>query len=97
MKLDKETVNHLAHLARLEFNEAEQERMLADMDKILGFVAKIEGLNLDGVEPLKYVSDEVNVLRADEVRQDVSKEDALRNAPDADSDYFRVPKVINKK
>lgn len=97
MKLTKETVNHLAHLARLEFSEEEQDRMLKDMDKILGFVAKIEELDLEGIEPLKYMSEEVNVLRADEVKQEITKDQALKNAPDRDSDYIRVPKVLNKK
>ncbi len=94
MKLDKETVEKLAHLARLEFSEEEKEAMVGDMDKILAFVEKLSELDLKGVDPLVYLTEEENVLRKDEIKTEVSKADALRNAPDKDSDYFRVPKVM---
>lgn len=67
--------------------------MQADLNKILDFVAHIEELELDHVEPLQYMTDEVNVLRKDEIRQDITHEEALKNAPDSNSDYFRVPQV----
>jgi aspartyl-tRNA(Asn)/glutamyl-tRNA(Gln) amidotransferase subunit C len=70
--------------------------MQGDMTKILGFVAKIESLDLDGVEPLTQMSKSVDVMREDEVANMISKEDALKNAPDANSDYFRVPKFGKK-
>ncbi|CAG0911868.1 unnamed protein product, partial [Cyprideis torosa] len=66
--------------------------MQGDMNKMLNFVDKINELDLDGVEPLAYMSDEVNILRADEVKQEITHDDALKNAPDKDTDYFRVPK-----
>ena len=94
MKLDKETVEKLAHLARLEFSEEEKESMIGDMDKILAFVDKLSELDLEGVEPLVYLTEEGNVLRKDVVKTEVSKDKALSNAPDKDSDYFRVPKVM---
>jgi aspartyl-tRNA(Asn)/glutamyl-tRNA(Gln) amidotransferase subunit C len=62
------------------------------MEKILGFVAKIERMELEGVEPLVHLSDEVNVLRPDVVEQTVSHAEAMKNAPGADTDYFRVPR-----
>ena len=96
MKLDKAEVEKLAHLARLEFSEKEKEEMIEDMDKILGFVEKINELQLDNVEPLVYMTDETNVLRKDEVLEEVGKEKALLNAPDKDTDYFRVPKVVKR-
>jgi aspartyl-tRNA(Asn)/glutamyl-tRNA(Gln) amidotransferase subunit C len=97
MKLDPKEIDKLAHLARLEFTEEEKQSMLADMDKILGFVAKIEELDLEEVEPLIYLSDERNVLRKDEVQLEITKDEALKNAPDKDSDYFRVPKVLKRE
>lgn len=97
MKISKEEVKKLAHLARLEFSEAEIEEMQSDMDKILGFVDKISELDLEGVEPLIYMSDERNVLRTDEVEQLITKDEALKNAPDKDTDYFRVPKVLKRE
>ena len=66
--------------------------MEKDMEKILGFVAQIESMDLTGVEPLQYLSDEVNVLREDVVLQSITHTEAMKNAPGADSDYFRVPR-----
>ena len=97
MNLDKETVEKLADLARLEFSEKEKNAMLEDMNKIIGFVDKINELELEGVEPLIYLTEEENVLRADEIREQVTKDEALKNAPDRDTDYFRVPKVLKRE
>ena len=96
MRISKEEVEKLAHLSRLELDDNAINQMQVDMDKMLLFVDKISELNLDGVAPLAYMSDEVNILREDEIRQDISHEEALKNAPDKDTDYFRVPKVIKK-
>ena len=97
MKIDKETVDKIAHLARLEFTTAEsKEAMVKDMNNMIGFIEKLNELNTDNVEPLIYMSDEVNVLREDEVKIEISQEQALKNAPKHDSDYFKVPKVIEK-
>ena len=96
MKIDKKDVEKLAHLSRLELDDKAIDEMQNDMNKMLSFVEKINALNLDGVEPLAYMSDEVNVLRKDEVKQDITHDEALKNAPDKDTDYFRVPKVIKK-
>lgn len=97
MKISIDEIRHLAHLARLEFTEAEMQEMQGDMDKILGFVEKINELDLEGVEPLVYLSEERNVLREDEAKQVLTKDEALKNAPDKDSDYFRVPKVLQRE
>ena len=94
MKLSKEEIEKLAHLARLEFAENELDQMKADLEKILAFVGRIDALNLEAVEPLIYMNKEVDKLRADEAKLELTKEDALKNAPDRDSDYFRVPKVL---
>ena len=96
MKIDRKDVEKLAHLSRLELTESELESMESDMNKMLQFVEKINELDLEGVEPLAYVSEETNVLREDEIIQDISHDEALKNAPDKDTDYFRVPKVMRK-
>ncbi len=96
MKIDNALVQRLAELSKLEFSEAEKQKVSADLEKIFNLVEKLEEVNVDGVEPLIYLNDEVNVLRKDLVTGEVSKQDALRNAPQADSDYFKVPKVIKK-
>jgi len=96
MKIDNNLVDRLAELSKLEFEPADKEKIQADLQKILDLVEKLAEVNVEGVEPLIYMTDERNVLRKDEVKEMVSKEDALSNAPQKDSDYFRVPKVIKK-
>ncbi len=96
MKIDNELVDRLAELSRLEFDEQAKEGLKKDLGKILDLVKKLEEVNVDGVEPLIYMTDEKNVLRKDEVKDMVTKEEALQNAPQRDSDYFKVPKVIKK-
>ncbi len=94
MQIDKETLNKIAHLARLEFDENDSEKMMKDMTNIISFVEKLDELNTDGVEPLTTMSHEVNSLRNDEVKPHLDHNDALKGAPKKDSDYFRVPKVL---
>ncbi len=96
-KIDAKTVDEIAHLARLEFDEKAKPEMVNDLNRILAFVEKLNELNTDGVEPLIYLSEEKNVLREDAPQKTVSKEEALKNAPQKDSDYFKVPKVIEGK
>lgn len=96
MEITKEQILHLAHLSRLQLSESEVDAMQGDMSKILGFVAQIEKLDLEGVAPLTQMSPAVDVMRDDEVGHMLSKAEALKNAPDANSDYFRVPKFGKK-
>jgi aspartyl-tRNA(Asn)/glutamyl-tRNA(Gln) amidotransferase subunit C len=96
MVIDKETVGKVAHLARLEFNEEATEAIVADMNRMLSFVDKLNEVDTSNVEPLIYISKEVNVLREDDVEQEITQAQALKNAPKKDSDYFKVPKVIDK-
>lgn len=94
MKIDTKVVDELAHLARLSYeNEAKQE-IVTELNKIIAFVEKLEEVNTDGVEPLIYMVDETNITRVDSMKQDVTQDEGLKNAPKKDSDYFRVPKVI---
>jgi aspartyl-tRNA(Asn)/glutamyl-tRNA(Gln) amidotransferase subunit C len=94
MTIDKETVEKVAHLARLELAEDETEQMIADMSKILGFMDKLNEIDTTGVEPLVYMTDEINVLREDVVKQEITHQEALQNAPKHDDKYFLVAKVI---
>ena len=96
MIIDKETVEKVAHLARLELNETETQEMIKDMSKILDFMAKLNELDTSGVEPLVYMTGDDNVLREDVVKQQITHEEALKNAPKHDEDYFLVAKVIEK-
>ena len=70
--------------------------MVSDMNKMISFIDKLDQIDTELIEPLVYMSEETNVLRADEVGEHISKEKALKNAPQKDSDYFKVPKVLKK-
>jgi aspartyl-tRNA(Asn)/glutamyl-tRNA(Gln) amidotransferase subunit C len=95
-RISKEEVLHLAHLSRLELNDSAVEKMTDDMDKILSFVDKLNELDVSDVKPLKYVNEDTNVLRKDEVRDNYTQEQALKNAPQKDTDYIKVPKVLKR-
>ena len=97
MKVNNKLVEHLAHLSRLDFDDDSKEKMKFDFEKMLDFVAKLEEENTDNVEPLSYISTELNVLREDKVEQVLTQEQALKNAPVNDTDYIRIPKVIDSK
>lgn len=96
MKVDNQLVDRLATLAKLEFDETAKEEIKGDLQKIIGFFQQISELDTDNVEPLVYMSDEYNVFREDEVKKLITKEEGLKNAPVRDSDYIKVPKVIQK-
>ena len=96
MKLSPETIDKIAHLARLEVHEDEKQGLLDDMSKILTFMDKLNEVDTSGVEPLVYMNDEINVLRDDEINQEITRAVGLKNAPKQDGKFFRVAKVINK-
>lgn len=95
MKIDTSLISRLEELARLKLSEEERTKLTGDLSEILKMVEKLEELDTTGVEPLVYINDEVNVLRADKVDHQVSAAEAFKNAPDADDTYFKVPKVIH--
>jgi len=87
-------VDKLAHLSRLQFDETEKAAIKNDLQRMIAFVEKLDELNLEGVKPLLHISEEVNVLREDEVKGSINREEALKNAPLHDEQFFKVPKVI---
>jgi aspartyl-tRNA(Asn)/glutamyl-tRNA(Gln) amidotransferase subunit C len=94
MKIDREQLDKIAHLSRLEFDEKDAGKMMQDMTAIVDWVEKLNEVNTEGVEPLTTMSYEINVFREDEVKEHLPHDRALLNAPKKDHDYFRVPKVI---
>lgn len=94
MNADKETLRKIAHLARLDFEEKGEQDMLDSLNKILTWVEKLNEIDTSQVEPLTHLTDEVNVLREDEVKEHLPHDRGLLNAPKKDKDYFRVPKVL---
>jgi len=96
MKVDNKLIYDLSRLAKLNFDEQTIEEMKLDFENILGFVDKLSEIDTEGIEPLIYLSDELNMLRSDEIDEEVTQEQALKNAPNKDSDYFKVPTVLKK-
>jgi aspartyl-tRNA(Asn)/glutamyl-tRNA(Gln) amidotransferase subunit C len=97
MQIDKDIVNKIAHLARLEVTEQETEELIQDMSRILDFMAKLNEVDTSNVEPLIYMTNEVNVLREDVMKHEITHQEALLNAPEQDGQHFLVAKVIEKK
>jgi len=96
MKITEETVDHIAHLARLEFQGAKKEAIIKDLENIIAFMDKLSEVPTENVEPLIFMNEEINRLREDVAVQTISQQEALKNAPKKDSDYFRIPKVLDK-
>jgi aspartyl-tRNA(Asn)/glutamyl-tRNA(Gln) amidotransferase subunit C len=89
--IDREQVLYVAKLARLKLTDDEVEKMTGELSQILEHVERMEGLDLDGVEPTSHVVALENVLRQDVPRESLPRERALEQAPDATDDGFRVP------
>ena len=96
MEISSKLIEDIAALAKLEFDEKSAEQMKVDLERIIGFIDKLSEIDTDGVEPLIYLSEEVSVLREDGIKAMVSQVEALKNAPEKDSDYFKVPTVLKK-
>ena len=94
--VDDKLIDDLSRLAKLQFDKQSAEKMKEDLDTILGFFEKLSEVNTDEVDPLIFMSEEVNILREDSIANEVSQENALKNAPQKDSDYFKVPTVLKK-
>lgn len=95
MKVSKETVEKMAHLSRLELNEDELSKMQEDLSNTLDWMDKLNEIDTENIEPLISMSDNKNIMREDVIKEHISHQDALKNAPKKDSDYVRVPKVLD--
>ena len=96
MQVNNELVERLAHLARLHFTGEEMQNIQGDLQRMVSFVERLQQIDTTGVDPLLHMSDTANVLRDDEVKGSISHDEALRNAPQSDEEFFLVPKVIKK-
>ena len=94
MKITVADVEHVARLARLELSPVEKELFAGQMDAILGYVEKLNGLNTEGIVPTSHAVPMENAFREDTVRTSIGLEKALANAPDRAGSFFAVPKVI---
>ena len=94
MKVDDALIDKLANLSKLQFDDVGKQAIKSDLSKILSFMEKLNELDPDGVEPLIYINEEVNVYREDTINYPISKEEALMNAPLKNKDFIKVPKFV---
>ena len=94
MKVDLKLVERLASLAKLSFDKEEKERLIKDLERMIGFVDTLNQLDLSDDEPMTQVHEVKGRLRTDEIATTLSKNEVFRSAPSHDGTYFKVPKVI---
>ena len=95
MQVDKEALQKIAHLARLEVRPEEETDLLNSLNEVLNWMEHLNEVDTTGVEPLTHISGGTNVLREDEVKNQLPREQALVNAPQHDGQFFEVPKVMD--
>ncbi len=94
MKITREEVEHVAHLARLNLSENELETMTKQLDTILSYVAKLDELNTEGVVATTHAFSKSNAFREDTVRESLSQEKAIENCSVKNKEAFIVPRII---
>ena len=94
MKLDTNTINKIAKLARIRLSEEEAKDLLKDVNSILDWVEQLNEVNTDSVEPLANISLSILPQRKDEAKDINSADEILKNSPDKLEGYFAVPKVV---
>ena len=95
MPVSRDDVRKVAQLARLSFAPEEEDRLIADLNRMLDYVAALNELNTTGVSPTAHVLPIENAFRDDVPGHSLDREAALANAPLAGHGHFRVPKVID--
>lgn len=94
MTIDRRTVDHVARLARLDLSEEERTRMQTELSDILEHVETIQGMELDDVEATSHAIPLTNVMRPDEARPSLPRDEALANAPQSEDGRFAVPRIV---
>ena len=92
--VDKESIEHVANLARIETTEAQKDYLGGQLSKIIDYIDKLKELEVEGIEPMRGLHIPRNVFREDKVSFSSSKKDILNNSPLCEGDYFKIPKVI---
>ncbi len=94
MEINKETLNHISSIANIILDEEKAKSMIKDLKSISNWINKISELETNKISPLIHMSVEENILREDVAVTPIKQQEALINAPEKDSNYFRVPSVI---
>lgn len=95
--INEKEFDRLAELAKLEFGKDEKQRLIKDLNSTIDFCKKLDEVDTEGIEPLIYMTPNTNIVRDDVVEHTITKEEALKNAPSKDSDFFRVTKAIKPR
>ncbi len=95
MKIDREALHKIAHLARLEIKKEDEAALMESLSETLTWVTKLDEIDTEGVEPLTSMSKEVNALREDIPNNALQRESGLKNAPSTDGEFFKVPKFLD--
>ncbi len=94
MSINKDTIKKISKLARISVTNEETDRLEKDLNSILKFVEQLKKLNTDKITPIASVSDQTLTMSEDEVKKINEKKEILQNAPDKNTNYYIVPKVI---
>ncbi len=94
MALTIKEVEHVAHLARLRLSADELAKLQTDLTNILGYIDMLKEVDVSDVPPTAQATDLANVMREDEVRPSLAREDVLANAPDQRDGMFRVKEIF---
>lgn len=94
MKITKDTIEHVANLARLNLTEEEKSKLTLDMEQIISYVDKLNELDTSKVKPTDHVIPISNVFREDEAKPSYQREKVLANAPSIEDGCFKVPKIV---
>jgi len=97
MPIDRGTVRHVAHLARLALSPEEEEKTARELGRVLDYIERLSGVDVSGIEPLTFAGDAAEAkesMRADEPRPGLPREKVLEQAPEHDGGTFLVPRII---
>ena len=91
------TIKEVEHIAKLKFSEEEKTKLQGEMNKVLDYIDTLNEIpDLDKTPPLENINDTENVFREDIAEKCLTKEEALKNAPEKTENFFKVPKVLDK-
>ncbi|MCM8818248.1 MAG: Asp-tRNA(Asn)/Glu-tRNA(Gln) amidotransferase subunit GatC [Candidatus Omnitrophica bacterium] len=92
--IEKKDVEYLSQLIRIELKEDEKESLVKEIGKIIEYISKLNEINTENIEPTYHVIPIKNVFREDIPENYISREKMLKNAPDKDNNFFKVPRII---
>ena len=96
-RVSKQEVEHIANLAQLTLDDAAQDRLVGELNEILTYVEKLGEIDTANVEPMMHALQQTNVFRDDVAGGSLDREEALRNAPKSDGEYFIVPRILDSE